>query len=308
MMAEEAHLVSETLPFMISLGQWSLHRRILGATSTLQNLYHTFVGAHLGPPDRFHGELDPLDFPLVARRELGIGAVEFFGFFYAAHLRNMRYMRELKDRCAGEGVRGLLVTCGAEGALGDPDSATRGAVVQRHLKWLDMAAYLGCHSVSVRIASSGAADDQARYAAEGLHDLGEWAQLHGLHVLVENHHGLSSDGEWLARVLKLADLPNVGASPDWGNFDDANSAARYESLQRMMPFARAVAAKCYDFDPDGNETTLDFPRLVGIATAANYRGHLGIEYEGSRLSETDGVRACKSLLERIQRGELRSAA
>jgi sugar phosphate isomerase/epimerase len=308
MIAEEAHLVSETLPFMISLGQWSLHRRILGVGSTLQNLYHTLVGAHLSPPGRFRGDLDPLDFPRVARREFGIGAVEFIGFFYAAHLRSMRYMRDLKDRCDGEGVRGLVVACGAEGALGDPDANARSAVVQRHLKWLDMAAYLGCHAVSVRVASSGAPDDQARFAADGLRDLGEWAQLHGLHVLVENHDGPSSDGAWLARTLKLADRPNVGASPDWGNFDNADEDARYDSLQRMMPFARAVTAKCYDFDRAGNETTFDFPRLVNIATTANYHGHLSIEYEGSRLSEADGVRACKVLLERIQRGELRSAA
>jgi sugar phosphate isomerase/epimerase len=166
-----------------------------------------------------------------------------------------------------------------------------------------MAAYLGCHSVSVRVASIGSADEQARLVADGLCELGEWSGLHGLHVLVENHHGLTSDRTWLTRMLKLADHPNVGMLPDWGNFDSEQGDERYSALASLMPFARAVTAKCYDFAPDGSEATLDFPRLVRIATQANYRGHLGIEYEGHRLSEADGIRACKALLERLQQAQ-----
>jgi len=33
---------------------------------------------------------------------------------------------------------------------------------------------------------------------------------------------------------------------------------------------------------------------------AGYRSYLGIEYEGNKLSEPDGIRATKRLLERVQ--------
>jgi L-ribulose-5-phosphate 3-epimerase len=306
--AEEAHALSETAPFLISLAQWSLHRRILGpALPLLRGLYEAHIASRFGPPDSFRGDLDPLDFPVVARREFGIGAVEYIGYFYATRVRNTDYLRELKTRAEGEGVRSLVVACGAEGAIGDPDTKKRRDVVQRHLKWLDMAAYLGCHSVSVRVASAGAADEQASLVADGLRDLADWSASHGLNVLIENHYGLSSDGAWLAETFKLVDRPNVGVSPDWGNFEPADADRLYTSVAEMMPYARAVTAKCYDFDPRGNETTLDFPRLVRIATEAKYRGHLGIEYEGERLSEADGILACKALLERIQKNELAPA-
>jgi L-ribulose-5-phosphate 3-epimerase len=37
-------------------------------------------------------------------------------------------------------------------------------------------------------------------------------------VIVENHGGLSSNGAWLAGVMKLVNLPGVGTLPDFGNF------------------------------------------------------------------------------------------
>lgn len=304
MIAEEARAASEALPFLISLAQWSLHRRILGPPPPfLQDLYNICIGNHLGAPDRFRGDLDPLDFPVVARREFGIGAVEYIGFFYEAHVRKMPYLRELKRRCDGEGVTSVLVTCSDEGAIGDPDADTRRKVVQRHLRWMDMAAYLGCHSISVRVASKGEADEQARLVADGLHELGEWCRLHGLNVLVENHHGLTSDAAWLKKTLTLANHSNVGMLPDWGNFD-SDGDGLYGAVEALMPLAGAVTAKCHDFGPDGAETRLDFQRLVRITRRANYRGHLGIEFEGQRLSEAEGIHACKALLEKLQRAEM----
>jgi L-ribulose-5-phosphate 3-epimerase len=309
MIGEQAHVLSEATPFLISLAQWSLHRRIIGpAPPLLRRWYDDYVASRFGPPDRFRGDLDPLDFPVVARREFGIGAVEYIGYFYAARVRSMAYLRELKTRADGEGVRGLVVACGAEGAIGDPDANERRQVVQRHLKWLDMAAHLGCHSISVRVASDAPVQEQARLVADGLCELADWSASHGLNVLVENHYGPSSDGAWLVGVLDQVDRPNVGASPDWGNFEAANADRRYSAVAKMMPYARAVTAKCYDFDVRGNETTLDFPRLIRIMAEANYRGHVSIEYEGRRLSEANGIHACKALLERIRESELAPAA
>lgn len=294
--------VAEALPYLISLSQWSLHRRLLGRRipRTLRDGVR-FIREKLRFAEAPRGlELDALDFPIAARREFGLSAVEYIGYFYAPHVRNAAYLRKLKARADGEGVRSLVLTCGDEGAIGHPDPARRERVVAGHLKWMDMASYLGCHSICVRAESAGTREEQTARVADGLRSLAEWAQPHGLNVLVENHYGLSSDGRWLKNVIARADHPRLGTLPDWGNFT-ATECDRYDEVAQMMPLARAVSAKCYDFDADGEETTLDFRRLVRIARDARYRGHLGIEYEGQRLSEADGVRACKRLLERLMR-------
>jgi len=300
--ADGMGMAAETLPYLISLSQWSLHRRMLGQKlpRALRECAHFIRDKlQLAEPPRGLG-LAALDFPVVARREFGLSAVEYIGYFYAPHVRSTPYLRELKNRADGEGVRSLVVTCSSEGAIGHANSRKRRHVVAQHLKWLDMAAYLGCHSICVRADSSGTREEQAERVADGLHDLSEWAAPHGLNVLVENHYGLSSDSSWINDVIRRADHPGIGTLPDWGNFSPAEGD-RYEEVARMMPTARAVSAKCFDFDAEGRETTLDFQRLVSIIKHSSYRGHLGIEYEGDRLSEADGIKACKTLLERLQR-------
>ena len=68
----------------------------------------------------------------------------------------------------------------------------------------------------------------------------------------------------------------------------------------MMPYARAVSAKTNDFDESGEETNLDYGELIRIVLDSGYRGWIGIEYEGARLSEPDGIRLTKALLERVR--------
>ena len=68
----------------------------------------------------------------------------------------------------------------------------------------------------------------------------------------------------------------------------------------MMPFAKAVSAKSHDFDDQGNETHTDYRRMLKIVLDAGYHGHLGIEYEGRKLSEPEGILATKRLLERVR--------
>lgn len=301
MIADGLTMAAESLPYLISLSQWSLHRRLLGRQ--LPRAFRSsarFLRNRLRFTEEPRGvELSALDFPIVARREFGLSAVEYIGYFYAPFVRNARYLRELKTRADGEGVRSLVVTCADEGRIGHANAKKRRKVADAHLKWMDMAAYLGCHSICVRVEGAGTRQEQTERVADGLRSLAEWADPHGLDVLVENHYGLSSDASWLRTVIASANHPRIGTLPDWGNFTAAEGD-RYAEIAQMMPFARAVSAKCYDFDPSGAETTLDFARLVKIVRSADYRGYLGIEYEGDRMSEADGVKACKFLLERLQ--------
>jgi L-ribulose-5-phosphate 3-epimerase len=268
--------------FDISLAEWSLHRT-LGAK-----------------------KITNLDFPLIARSEFNIGAVEYVNQFFKDKARDETYLRELMSICDGEGVRNVLIMCDGEGNLGDPDTAKRQRAVENHHKWADAAKLLGCHSIRVNAATGNAGSfaEQQQRAAEGLAKLGDYCRPLGLNTIVENHGGLSSNGAWLAGVMRLVNQSNVGTLPDFGNFsiDRAKGEEydRYEGTKELMPFAKGVSAKSYDFDAAGNETKIDYRRMLGIVKDAGYRGFIGVEYEGSRLDEYAGIRATKQLLEQIR--------
>jgi len=268
--------------FSISLAQWSLNRALAAGGG---------------------GTLDHLDFPKTAKVDYGIDAVEYVNTFFKSK-GDAGYARELRKRCIDLDVKSILIMCDGEGNLGDPDDAKRNAAVENHRKWLETAILLGCHSIRVNAHSAGTREEQQRLAADGLHRLCELADPLKLNVIIENHGGLSSDGAWLAGVIAKAAHKRAGTLPDFGNFTIAQGKTYdpYQGVTELMPTAKGVSAKSFDFDGAGNETTIDFARMLAIVKAAGYRGHIGIEYEGSRLSEPEGIKATKKLLERLRDG------
>ena len=263
-------------PFEISVAQWSWHKRLFGRS---------------GP------KMDNLDFAKEAKA-LGIKAVEYVNQFFKDKANDEKYLAEMKKRAEDNGVKSLLIMCDGEGNLGDPDAERRAKAVENHHKWVDAARFLGCHSIRVNASSKGSYDEQIKLAADGLRSLSEYADSK-LNVIVENHGGLSSNSKWLTSVIKKVNLPNCGTLPDFGNFPPETD--RYEAVEMLMPHAKAVSAKSYDFDDKGDETKIDYYRMMKIVLDAGYKGFVGIEYEGSRLSETDGIVATKKLLDKICR-------
>jgi sugar phosphate isomerase/epimerase len=259
--------------FKISLAEWSLHKTLFG------------------------GKLDNLDFPKAAKQDYGIDAVEYVNQFFKDKAKDQKYLAELNKRAADQGVKNVLIMIDGEGHLGDPDDAKRTKAVENHYRWVEAAKTLGCHSIRVNAHSSGSFDEQLGLAADGLKRLSEFAAKHDINVIVENHGGLSSNGQWLAGVMKKVDLKNCGTLPDFGNFGDYD---RYKGVRETMPFAKGVSAKSHDFDKEGNETKTDYREMMKIVLDAGYRGYVGIEYEGRRLSEPDGIRATKKLLEKVR--------
>ncbi len=293
--------------FRISLAQWSLHRSLFGGDPGETIGWDRFSEALHSDDYRtavLAGSMDPLDFPLVARRDFGIEGVEYVNTFYFDKAEDRAYLGELKNRADGEGVTSVLIMCDAEGELGAPKQEDRVRSVENHFKWVEAARFLGCHSIRVNAASDASLppEEQQKLAADGLRLLCEFADSRGINVLVENHGGLSSNAQWLVGVMEMVQHPRIGTLPDFANFQirEGELYDRYQGVREMMPFAKAVSAKSHDFDEEGNETGTDFQSMMRIVLDAGYRSFVGIEYEGSRLSEPDGIRATKTLLETVR--------
>jgi len=263
--------------FDISVAQWSLHRQLQ------------------------QKKLDNLDFATTCKEQFGTTAVEYVNSFFKDKAKDKEYLGEMKKRCDDNGIKSLLIMCDGEGQLGDPDPKLRTAAVENHYKWVDAAKFLGCHSIRVNAASSGGFDEQIKLAADGLSRLSEYAKKHEMNVLVENHGGLSSNGQWLAKVMKMVDQENCGTLPDFGNFNlgGGKTYDRYQGVAELMPFAKAVSAKSHEFDDRGNEAHTDFVKMMKIVLAAGYKGYVGIEFEGGKVSEYEGIRATRNLLNRV---------
>jgi sugar phosphate isomerase/epimerase len=291
--------------FQISLAQWSLHRTFFGGAI---DDWMAFGRTLRESPDSvLRGDVDPVDFPAVAAG-YGVDSIELVNTFYFSKARDEAYWSELKKRGDDAGVAVGLVMCDLLGDLGEADPDLRKAAVENHHPWVDVAAFLGAHSIRVNAAGQGTPEEVADNVVDGLSTLAEYGASRGIHVLVENHGGYSSDGAWLSGVIERVGMDNVGTLPDFGNFcieegpdGCVREYDRYRGIAELMPYARAVSAKSTDFDDDGNEVHSDFFRIMSIVKNSGYTGYVGIEYEGRRLSEDEGIKATKALLERVFR-------
>jgi L-ribulose-5-phosphate 3-epimerase len=268
----------------ISLAGWSLHRSI----------------------GTGEGKIPMLDMPKLARDEWDIGAIELVNTMLAA--RDAAYIDRLAANAAANDSKYLLIMVDAEGAVASEDATERADAVKRHQAWIDIAADLGCHSIRMNWAGAPAeaAKDPALCKAVVERSKGPFRELctygdtKDINVIIENHGGPSSYPESLIQLIVAVDHGRFGTLPDFGNFP--GDVDRYQAVDLMMNYAKAVSAKSSDFDDaTGLETTMDYERLMTIVCDKHgYEGYVGIEYEGSRLSEFEGIRATKKLLERLR--------
>lgn len=257
--------------FQISLAEWSLHR-------TLRS-----------------GKMTNMDFPETARR-YGIEGIEYVNQFFKDKAQDFTYLKALKQRSEDQGVKNVLIMVDGEGNMADVEKKVRDKAVENHYKWVEAAKFLGCHSIRINTAGKGTEEEMKAAAVDSLGRLSEFGKKHGIGVIVENHGNISSNGKWLSSVLSEVNMENCGSLPDFGNFYDYD---RYQGVQEMMPFAKGVSAKSHDFNENGEETTIDYHRMLKIVKDAGYKGWIGIEYEGKQLSEDDGIKATKRLLEKV---------
>ena len=268
---------NKKMEFKISLAQWSLHRML------------------------YSGELNHLEFCVIAREQFDLDAVEYVNSFFFDKAEDLDYLKEMKNRANDLGVSSLLIMCDNEGDLGDPNQKARVKAVENHFKWMEAAKFLGCHSIRVNAKSEGTFEDQIQLASDGLRKLTEYGEKIGINTIVENHGGLSSNGKWLVSVMEEVDHPMCGTLPDFGNFKVENDEwyDRYMGVDELMPYAKAVSAKSHSFDWRGNEINTDYKKMINIVLSAGYNGYIGIEFEGSEVDEIQGIQLTKNLMEKV---------
>ncbi len=273
---------SNELFFKLSLAQWSFHKALLGGT------------------------MDNLDFVAKARN-LGFEGVEYVNKFFKDKAKDVTYLKEMKSRANSEGQQNVLIMVDGEGGLADANTEKRLKAIENHYKWVEAANFLGCHAIRVNLAGGVDKDDAIKAGVDSLNKLSDFAKGSNINVLVENHGGFSSNGEWMTQVFSQIANENCGTLPDFGNFcitkdKDRNCLEAYDiykGMKELLPFAKAVSAKSYAFDANGDETTIDYLRVMEMVKAVGYKGFVGIEFEGHDVSEEEGVKATRDLLIKV---------
>ena len=277
---------NEEVFFKLSLAQWSLHKYVLREKKS------------------------PFHFASQAKK-MGFEGLEYVNQLYKFEIEKLGFdivIDSLKRVSEKESIKNLLIMIDGEGNLADPDINIRDQAVENHKRWVDAAAKLGCHSIRVNTVGTNDPEIWKITVVDGLRKLSEYAATKNINILCENHGSFSSNPEMLMDAIKNVNMKNCGTLPDFGNWCLKRKVAngkvdclevypdKYKGTELMMPAAMAVSAKSYDFDEEGNETTIDFMKIMQIVKDAGYTGFIGVEYEGKRLNEADGIKATRDLL------------
>lgn len=277
--------VKEVPKIDLSLAQWSFHRAMR------------------------NGEMDNFQF-IEKAAQLGFTGVEYVNQFFKDKSQDTVFLSKLNEVAKKHNIRQVLIMIDEEGNLADTSLTKREESIAKHQKWVDAAAYLGCHAIRVNLYGNGNKEEVASAGIDGLNKLADYAADRNINILVENHGGYSSNADWLVGVIEKVNKPNVGTLPDFSNFcieyqggamwgnQCLEEFDKYTGVQLMMPYAKGVSAKSFDFGEMGYETTIDYTRMLEIIFKSGYSGYIGIEYEGKNLNEENGVIATKELLEK----------
>ena len=282
--------------FKLSLAQWSLHKNIK------------------------YGDMDPYDFAQVAK-SFNFSGIEYVTALYD-NVMKVRdgdmskaitfWARKNKKLAEINDIKNVLIMIDEIEGLAEENKSRRLKAVENHKMWIDAAEIMGCESVRLNLYGTSNAEKWKDLSIKSLSDLGSYAKNSGVNVIVENHGRISSDIPKLMDVIYGVDMDNVGTLPDFGNFCMADEGYGsvfdgscetvydfYKGVEEMMPKAFAVSAKSNDFDDNGDEKTIDYMRMMKIVKSFGYTGYVGVEYEGERLSEEDGIKATRDLLIKI---------
>lgn len=236
----------------------------------------------------FHAGIWKLeDVPRICREDFGIDGIEYVNQFFENPMEG--YLKKLNSEAEKYGVRNVLIMVDDEGDMVAKDKTVRMQAAINHRKWVEIAAFLGCHAIRCNARGGGRnpEDDPEALdrAAEAFSALIEYAEEFQINILIENHGGLSSHPEWLPALMKKVNSPHFGILPDYGNYQPTEKIDLFETVRMAMPYAKGVSVKA-GWQPDGTHPPYDLAKLLKISADSGYTGFWGIE-SGMRRSSQD---------------------
>ena len=277
----DLEFIDNKLFFKISLAQWSLHNAL------------------------FAKKMDNLDFAAKAR-SFGFEGLEYVNIFFKDKSKDRSYLKEMNSRAASEGLKNVLIMIDGEGNLAETDNKLRLKGIENHYKWVEAAHFLGCHAIRVNLRGGKDKTEALKTSIDSLNRLSDFAKGSNINILVENHGGFSSDGDWMTKVFSQVKNQNAGTLPDFGNFcierkgdKCINEYDRYKGMEQLLLFAKAVSAKSNFFDAHGNEKNIDYYRIMKMVKEIGYKGYVGVEFEGDAASEEKGIQQTRDLLIKV---------
>ena len=272
---------SNKLFFKLSLAEWSLHNAL------------------------FEKRMTNLDFAAKARK-MGFEGLEYVNSFFKDKAKDKLYLKEMNSRVASEGLENVLIMIDGEGNLAETNTKKRLKGIENHYKWVEAAHFLGCHSIRVNLRGGKDKAEALKTSVDSLNKLSDFAKGSNINILVENHGGFSSDGDWMTKVFSQVSNKNTGTLPDFGNFcierkEDKCTIEydRYKGMEQLLVYAKAVSAKSNFFDNEGNEKNIDYYRIMKKVKKSGYKGFVGVEFEGVSSLEEKGIRQTRDLLIKV---------
>lgn len=105
------------------------------------------------------------------------------------------------------------------------------------------------------------------------------AEKYKLNLAIENHWGVTACTENILHIVNFFNSQFLGTCPDFGNFTVHQN--KYDELKKLLPFAKEIHAKSYQFNTDGEETSINYSRCIELVKSSNFEGPLVVEYEGN---------------------------
>jgi len=223
-----------------------------------------------------------LDFPKLAREEFDINGIEFVNTLF--DVPHMNYLNQLKQNAEDYGVTMVLIMVDAEGDPCSPHAEVRAQYAINHRKWIDVAHYLGCHTIrtNCRGMEGATPEENLEWAVDSYNMLLDYASEAGINVVIENHGGVSNDPDWMVQLFKSVDHPLFGSYPDWRRPGPEFDNVAY--LEKMLPYAKGLSYR--------NQPTEELSaQMIRMSKESGYTGWYGIESSGR-----DAIRQGKELL------------
>lgn len=258
----------------------------------------------------FAGQMNTFDFIREAK-EMGFSGVEFVNQFFMDKIEDEAYLDSLRATSEKIGIKNTLLMIDRAGNLGASDEKEREAAVLEHKKWMLAAAHLGCPNIRVNAHGDGSSEEVFEACKSSIAKLLTWGKQRKVGVIIENHGGYSSDGDWLYRLIQELEPYGVASLADFDNWciERENGELwgapcvkeydRYKGMQQLLPSAKSVSVKAFEFDANGLPVKSDFSRMFRLIRDSGYDGYLAVEFEGHGIDAKEGILKTKALAERF---------